>query len=64
MLKVSGEAEIKIVPQIFLENNICENSPTSFKASFMDPDMVYCQGYKVETRITDERSKVRLEGLL
>ncbi|HIF0158044.1 TPA: hypothetical protein ACXWBG_002623 [Klebsiella variicola subsp. variicola] len=64
MLKVSAEAEIKIGLEIFKKNNICENSSTSFKDAFTDPDMVYCQGYKVETRITDERSKVRLEGLL
>ena len=54
MLKVAGETEIKIGLEIFQKNNICENSSTSFKASFTDPDMVYCQCYKVETKITDE----------
>ena len=47
MLKVSGKAEIKIGLEIFQKNNICENSSTSFKASFTDPDMIYCQGHKV-----------------
>ena len=54
MLKVSGEAEIKIGLEIYQKNKIPENLSTSLKATFTDPDMIYCQDYKVETRITDE----------
>ncbi|EMF1900299.1 MULTISPECIES: hypothetical protein [Enterobacteriaceae] len=57
MLKVSGKAEIKIGLEIFKKNNICENSSTSFKDAFTDPDMVYCKAtrWKPESPMSEAR---------